>query len=533
MRDTPERNGAGARALPLTAVAAAVAVFTGLVVATISTTGGVFEYPLDDTYIHLALAEQIAQGNYGINAGERAAPGSSLVFPLLLTPFAGQPFQRYLPVLWSLVGLVGAAWIWGRLLFEAGYGRREWRWFGLAAAALVPTVLQLPQVAFLGMEHTLHTAGALLVVLGLYRYLTGTGATRGAAVLVIVGALIGSAFRLEAMALGLLAGGVLFFTGQRLFGALAWLAALLPVVLFSAVLLSLGLEAMPSSVHVKLAQFGQLGDDRLIKRLASVIWNMSQPGGYLLGVFSSALLVLPLFLPGLRASRLKLLSFTLGAAGVAHLLAGQIGWLRRYENYALIVTAVGLLVVLAPVTKPATPRLPVAAALTAMLAAGLFAYPPGSIKMLPGGAHTILVQQGEMARFAQDYLDAPVAVNDIGRVAWANPNFVLDLWGLASEEARRIRLNHRKPGWAGRLTAARNVPVAMVYDNWIKDGIGADWVRIGQLDLNIPRYFLGGDSVAFYATSPDQVDMLRGKLAEWVPTLRRGVQFVWEEGMAP
>jgi len=544
MTERTDRTGAGARALPLTAVLAALAVYCGLVVATVSATGGVFEYPLDDPYIHLALAEQIAHGNYGINAGERAAPGSSPAFPLLLTPFAGQPLQRYLPVFWNVVGLAGAAWLWGRLLFEAGYGRREWRWLGLGAAALGPAVLQLPQVAFLGMEHVLHTAGALLVVLGLYRYLTAAGpveqggaARQSGTALVIVGALIGSAFRLEAVALGLLAGGVLFFTGQRRLGAAAGLAAVLPVVVFGAVLSGLGLEAMPSSVQVKLAQFDQLGDGRLMMHLTAVFWNIIQPAGRLLGVFSVALLVLPVIAPGLRDSRLNLFCYALGAAGVAHLLAGQVGWLNRYENYALIVTALGLLVVLphaVPRAAPhAKPGLPVAATLAAMLVAGLFAYPPRAIAALPAGAHTIPVQQGEMARFAQDYLDAPVAVNDVGRVAWANPNFVLDLWGLSSREAREIRLNHPEPGWAGRLTAARNVPVAMVYDHWFEDGIGADWVRVGQLDLTIPRQFLGGASVAVYATSPDHVDMVRTKLAAWVLTLRPGAAFVWEEGTAP
>ncbi len=29
--------------------------------------GGIFVYPLDDAYIHLALAENLAKGHYGVN----------------------------------------------------------------------------------------------------------------------------------------------------------------------------------------------------------------------------------------------------------------------------------------------------------------------------------------------------------------------------------------------------------------------------------------------------------------------------------
>src|SRR5262245_18537055 len=44
-------------------------------------------YNLDDPYIHLALAENIARGQYGVNLEEVSAPSSSILWPLLLVPF--------------------------------------------------------------------------------------------------------------------------------------------------------------------------------------------------------------------------------------------------------------------------------------------------------------------------------------------------------------------------------------------------------------------------------------------------------------
>jgi hypothetical protein len=41
-----------------------------LVLHVVKDTGGHFIYPLDDPYIHLALAENLAHGHYGINATE-------------------------------------------------------------------------------------------------------------------------------------------------------------------------------------------------------------------------------------------------------------------------------------------------------------------------------------------------------------------------------------------------------------------------------------------------------------------------------
>jgi len=535
----------GALAFPLTALGGALALYAILVVATIIATGGVFEYPLDDPYIHLALAEQIAQGNYGINAGEMSSPGSSPLFPLLLTPFAGSPVQRFLPALWNLVGLAVSAWLWGRLLFEAGYARVGWRRFGYAIAGLGPAVLLMPQVALLGMEHALHAAAALAVVLGLMRHFAGE--RPGGPTLVVVGALLSSAFRFEAMALGLLAGVALFFTGRRGAGVLAALCAFLPIIVFMGVLTSLGLDPTPSSVQVKLEGDTVGVQSPIASFFLDRLLNLLKPGGILVVVLIVSLLVMRRVLAGVGENRFGWLAVTVIGAGVAHLLVGQIGWMNRYEHYLVVGLVASLVALLprvdlepaSPRTSPPTPaprpapRPAFAIALAAIFIAPFYAYQPGGTVHLPGGAQAIFTQQGQMARFARDVLDAPVAVNDIGRVAWRNPNYVLDLWGLASSEAREIRLGHPTPGWTGNLTEKHDVPVAMVYDHWFQGATGPDWVRMGQFELTVPTRFLGGPAVGFYATTPASVDKLRAKLLEWIPTLAPDSRFIWEEGMEP
>ena len=44
------------------------------IAAVLAGNGGAFAYPLDGPYIHLALAEQILHGHYGLNPGEPASP---------------------------------------------------------------------------------------------------------------------------------------------------------------------------------------------------------------------------------------------------------------------------------------------------------------------------------------------------------------------------------------------------------------------------------------------------------------------------
>lgn len=516
--------------LPALSVAAALAVFAVLQALTLRLTGGVFEYPLDDPYIHLAIAEQIARGGYGVNPGELSSPGSSALFPLLLLPFAGEAAQRYLPLLWNLVGMGLTAWLWGTLLTASGWMRDGLRGSRIAAAVLGPVAVMMPMVAFVGMEHTLHAAAALAVLLGLWRHLDD----KGGIALILVGAFLGSALRLEGMALAVLAGAALFFTGRRGTGIGTIVAGLLPVVLFAGFLTSLGLDPLPSSVQTKLAFAPGAEPGLLVKRLAILQHNLVPMAGKLILVLAVAVFVLWRAAPALHGSRKDAFAAVVILAALAHLAAGKIGWLDRYEHYVLVLSAAGFLALVPAAFGQKAPDWRAGLAVALVVLGGFATYQiPRSFSTLPPAPRAILNQQGQMAVFAKRYLDTDVAVNDLGWVAWRNPNYVLDLWGLASAEAREVRLSAPAPGWAGVLTDKHDVPVAMIYDHWIDEGIGADWVRLGQLDQTVPGGFLGGPSVAFYATGPEHVGLLRDALARWVPTLRPGSRFVWTEGMAP
>ena len=68
----------------LTVTGISVAMTLAALLAVLVRNHGVFAYTLDAPYIHLALADQIGDGNYDINAGEAAAPSSTILYPFLL-----------------------------------------------------------------------------------------------------------------------------------------------------------------------------------------------------------------------------------------------------------------------------------------------------------------------------------------------------------------------------------------------------------------------------------------------------------------
>jgi hypothetical protein len=513
--------------LPL-ALASGVGFFLGLQVLALEVTGGVFEYPLDDVYIHLAMAGEIARGGYGVNAGEFAAAASSILYPLLLAPFGDAGPQRYLPLLWNLAALVACCVLWGRIVLLAGLGSGPVRHFGMLFALLGPIALNWAGVGFTGMEHTLHLALALATVLGLARFLE---AGRIGPFLV-AGIVLAPLLRPEGLALSGLAAAVILLRGRPLAGLGLGLAAVLPVILFGLFLVAIGLDPVPGSIRAKLGLPASLDLavwERIGIRLAA---NLQLLPGQVIAGLAFLLLLLVLFDRTLRQEGRRLLGLAAVMAALAHLGLAQIGWFNRYEVYILSVLAGTLLLV----SRDRFRRDGGAALALALLGSQLlvgWGYVRDAAIHGPNSARAIWLQQGQMARFAQDYLQAPVAVNDLGHVAWQNRSYVLDLWGLASAEALEARFSDPPPGWAGPLAAARGVELAMIYETWLARAVPDEWVRLGTLSLTVPKGFAADADVAFFATRADLVPRIGEKLAAFAPTLPAGVEFRFEPGIRP
>lgn len=481
---------------------------------------GVFEYPLDDVYIHLAVASNIALGGYGVNAGEPAAAASSILYPFLLLPFPGTGVQRLLPLFWNALAVAGAGWVWGRIVLGAGLAGAT----GAVAAVAGPVLLNIPGVGFTGMEASLHLMASLLVVLGLWRALSG----QGVAAWFVAAAIAAPLLRYEGLALSLLSAGTLFLHGQRRAALSIALGAAGGVAAFGLFLVSLGLDPLPSSVLVKTAGLAATGDPAT-GLLVGLIVNLMTPAGALLGLLVVAVAVALLAVPGLRRDAAGKVLAVAWAAALAHLVFGQIGWMHRYEPYAIASLAAAVLLAGTAAGARVGRRLR-ALALVSIAAAGIV-YLPKLWLSYTWAPRAIHLQQGQMARLAQGYLAEPVAVNDLGRVAWGNPSPVLDLWGLASAEARIARLGPAPAaGWAGVLTDRHGVRVAMIYDQWIGAGIGPSWRRVATLSLDPARGATAGTEVAIYATDPAFVADLRARLAAFAPTLPEGAVLTMEAG---
>ena len=469
---------------------------------------GLFEYPLDDPYIHLAMAEGIAHGTYGINPGEPASAASSILYPVLLVPFAGSEVQRFLPLLWNLLGLGLLALVWGRIVRDAGLASGQ----ALFLALLGPFALAMPAVAALGMEHTLHALAVAVLVGALWRFLT-TG-TFGPAL--VLSAIFAPLLRYEGLALSLLAAATLVWRGRMASGVALGVAVLAGPALFGLYLMGQGLDPLPSSVLAKM------GDETRALNPLSKIFTMTEGPGA--GIFLSAvaLLFLTLVTPAVWSNRDLRLLLGIGAVAVlAQLLAGTVFWFNRYEHYAMVMIGAVLVIALPHLAGRHSQLIRVAMLLWAL---GYIWY---SVVFYTWNPRSVHLEQEQMARLTDLLPGEPVAVNDIGKVSWKHDVTVFDLWGLASREARLARLPGKggvpaPAGWAAALVKAHHVRYAMVYDEWIANGIGADWRPVARLTKSPERGLQGGSHVTIYATDPTFEPTLRQALRELAATLPEG-----------
>jgi len=385
--------------------------------------------PLDDSWIHLQLARNLATGGgFGINRGEVVAASTAPLWTVALAGLLaiGVPALAAAKALglacWAATGLVTR-----RLAGAVGLGPGLAWGAGLAAVGLS----RLVWGALSGMEVPLAT---LCVAAGAW------AVARDRPMLGTVGLGLATLARPEA---GLL-------VGLHVLGAAAWrealrrsavaVAVVAPAVVFN---LAVGGRLVPASAAAKV-EGGLLGGAEGLSDAWAVAGRQAMA---FLGEWGGALLRDHLALPALvavglvaaRAGRLRWLVTALllhpVAAAVVAPYRGPGFQSGRYSSHllplAVVVAFVGLDRLLG--WRSASPwRIAVCALLLVGLAWRLLA----GAEAYAWGVQNINAMQVELGRWvaARTPPDTLIALNDVGALAYFGERRVIDLVGLASPE---------------------------------------------------------------------------------------------------
>jgi hypothetical protein len=479
-------------------------------------TGGKFFYALDDPYIHLALAEQLAHGHYGINATEASSPSSSILWPFMLVPFAGTSLHVYLPLAWNLLfgvtsaGLIGASVVgWPGAMHSPA---RTVPWWQQAVTAILLVLLaNLVTLTFIGMEHVLQIMLSICCAIGMIEIMEG----RTMPGWCVAAAVFAPMVRYEDLALtvAVAIGLVGAHQAKRAAGLVA--VSMLPLVAFSLFLKSLGLPMLPTSVLVKGRATGSSLFTSLLKGIANLPSNIRHLDR---GTMALLLLILLVFFARERSRPRRFVIAGAMFVAASQILIGRFGWFHRYEVYALIF--LGLIVVRLAADEPKI-RFGYVALLLLFCAGPFVISALGPIR----GAVEIDQQHYQMHRFVAEFYGQAVAVNDIGLVSYQRPQgvYILDVFGLASPEAAE-QIDKTAP-WLAGIVERHGVQMAMLYPDWFR--IPSTWTPLAKMCLDSQNLHVAERCVTFYSTSEATRQASLLSLQHFAPTVPRGVDITF------
>ncbi|GAA3769803.1 hypothetical protein [Terriglobus aquaticus] len=511
-------------------------------------THGHFSYCLDDPYIHLALAERLRHGLYGLNTGEPASPSSSILWPLLFVPFASTAIMPWLPLILNLACGTATAWLLGVLANEIPSRHRDTAgapWRTNLLAVLFVLAFNLFGLAFTGLEHSLQVLLCIACAVGVVRAMRGDRVPEW----VLVAAILLPSVRYE----GLL---ITVALAIALVGARAWrravaivLASAIIPAAFSVFLHHLGLPWFPLSVLVK-SSYKLADTSSPLHRVAHLLLQIPK-----YGLFDSERLpqiVITVALAALvwKHRRTRSLLFGLTAAtfvSAVQVVLGPSGWFFRYEIYALAFTVPILLAATAlpgtahrtesdlgtrsrpslEVTSPALQaRAPQSAnvrthaLLAVAVLAAIYLRP---LVNVPRAALGIYEQQFQLGRLFGEMYHTPVAVNDLGWVSYRRTpdQYTLDLYGLGSYEAFRTKEKDRNAAWLDAITREHHVGLVAIYPEWFTHGIPANWAAVAKLCAPDVDTNLGPVSKRFmvYQTSEADPVSVSTAIEQWRATV--------------
>lgn len=507
-------------------------------------THGHLVYVIDDPGIHLAMARNLAQnGTWGVTPGVYEPASSSPLWTLMLAGVikVASPLASVAPLVVNLAAAVWVLWIFATQQTFTKLARGHWgSW---AFVILLPLCgLFLPGLAYTGMEHTLHAAIALQVFV-LLTVLIGGDASRRQQVAYFALLALGSFVRLETMFLAAGCGAALLFaTSARIGGAdiaSRWpvkrrvvnvvgtaVAAGIPVLIIGGINKAFDRHFFPNSVVAKTA----LGKDKgLLPGWQTLLDQLNQD--VLLGVLVTIAIVYLIFVFSGFRGRSAGLAMAFAVTTVLHAAFASIGWYERYQAYLVIA---GLFLMLRLGTEIVLPRWREAALMALAVVLVLFsAQRTHLLVTTPLASSNTYRQQYQVGRFMHRYYDGkPIAVQDLGYVAYLHHGPIVDVNGLGSHEVLDLMKAHKFGKQAMRDLIDRNhVQAIVLFADAYGFGLPRKWIGVGEWKLGQKKVSPLYSTVTFYAPTPALAKQLERNLSAFRPELPAGVKTLDQKQM--
>lgn len=475
-----------------------------LLIASLINTGGHFGYPIDDTYIHMAIGKHLVRDRFwGVSQfGFSSSTSSPLWTFLIALTYMLFGVNDYSPFLLALIAGAGLV-IYTHSLLSTFLSPFRSSIFLAAIIILTP----LAMLALSGMEHLLHALFTIILLFNAIELLETKNAGWQKAAWVAVMAGLTTITRYEGLFLVFSICMLLLVQKRWIQSMLIGAAGLLPISAYGFFSISKGWLFFPNSILLKgntlrlspegLTDFFQHLTDNIL--LASHIF-----------ILISACVGIYFWIKHRHSlsEKDKYLVILFTVTGYLHMQFASVGWFYRHDAYLVPSGLLVIAQIVGPVLENVRPTIQGNLFKNAVyLLIGIFLSMPLVIRaesahaQYPIAVKNIHDQQYQMGLFMRKYYSGTViAANDIGEINYLADVNTLDLYGLANLDVAKARQNETYDAGKVRDLALKNkVEIVVIYDSWFKENRPPEWIEIGQWQI-ANNVACADDLVTFYVT---------------------------------
>lgn len=493
-------------------------------------------YPLDDTYIHMSMAKNaVLHHVWGVTKYEFTSTTSSPLWTSLLAIiYMVFGVNVKAPLVLNLI--FGTLVILSSYLLVLKYINNLLYTFIILLVAVFVT--PLPSLTLSGMEHVLHLLLSLsFVFLSILILSTTKKPPQLYYILLMTLSLLVTTIRYEGVFLVFMV-CVLFLMQKKVFYAVALgIIALLPLIIYGCWSIAHGWYFFPNSLLLKghMPNFDFAGIINLFGygALCNIKANM-----HILILLIAALTLLFIYYLNKEKSYdyMKYANIIFVGILLFHMQFASTGWFYRYEAYIIYLGIVVISITtnnlllknfVWKINKKTFPFAVVTILLILVIARPFGHRAFESFMVTPQATNNIYEQQYQMGIFLKKfYQGQTITVNDIGAVTYLADIHLVDLYGLASRQPLRLKLQKQYTSkQIYDLTRQKSSSIAIVYDHWFEQngGLPKQWVRAGQWTIS-NNIVCGGDTVSLYAINPSVRDDLIKNLRQFAVELPTDVK---------
>jgi len=486
-------------------------------------------YSLDDAYIHMAMAKNLAiDGVWGVSKYEFASSSSSILWTSLLALFyylfgVNEITPLILNLIFASLVIISSYFI----LIKHSIKRS----FILLVLLSLVVVTPLPPLMFTGLEHVFHIWVSLLFMYLVSEYMVEKKPDKKILIWITILAAVLPAIRYEGIFLVMVASALFFLKKKYTEGIITFIFSVIPVFIFGLISIRNGWSFFPNSLLLK-AGFPDIISFNDIVSFTGALMEIFLPGRYLI----PAILVFVIFVISFyfftrsRYNYIFNLKITyLVLLFIANLILyaaySKSGWSYRYQSF---LVALGIIVfsvlffeyLLKGFGKNSVFR---SGFVILAVAVPFFYFLVSGIALniqTPVASKNIYEQQYQMGQFLRKYYRGEgVALNDIGASNYFADIKCIDLWGLANIEVSQKRRSGKFDSNDIRAICEKyDIKIAIVYNSWFSETEGSiipgEWIKTGTWQI-MNNVIAGDDTVSFYAVNVKEAEILQKNLKKF------------------